>query len=112
MAQPRGRGCLAGTGVVCSRGGHNNVQVAPGVYRREFRSCYRRQARFGRCAAIVNTTSTPVVVKRSWLRQSYHHQITFAGGDVQSGGTIDLRGAPFGAGSTVVAPGDALLLSS
>jgi hypothetical protein len=112
MARPRGHGCLAGTGVICSRGGHNNVQVAPGVYRREFRSCYRRKVRFGRCAAIVNTTSTPVVVKQSWLRQSYHHQVTFAGGDVQSGGTIALRGAPFGAGSTVVAPDDALLLTS
>ena len=84
------------TGVVCSRGGHNNVQVAPGVYRREFRACYRERIRFGACAAIVNTHRTPVVVRASWLRQvSLHHEITFAGGDVQSGGTIDLEGAPF-----------------
>jgi hypothetical protein len=109
---PRGRGCLAGTGVLCSRGGHNDVQVAPGVYRREFRSCYRRKARFGACAAIVNTTSTPVVVKRSWLRASYRHEITFVGGDVQAGGTIDLNGALFSGGSSVVAPDDALLLAS
>ncbi|MGH2877497.1 MAG: hypothetical protein ACRDLV_14695, partial [Solirubrobacteraceae bacterium] len=41
MRAPGGRGCLAGRGVVCARGGHNSVRVAPGVYRREFGACYR-----------------------------------------------------------------------
>jgi hypothetical protein len=112
MRAPRGRGCLKGTGVACSRGGHNNVQVAPGVYRRVFRNCYVRRVAFGRCAAIVNTTAGWVAVKRAWLgHYSFRHQITFNGGDVQSGGTIDLTGARFRAGSTFVAPDDAMLLS-
>jgi hypothetical protein len=113
MASPGGRGCLAGTGEVCSSGGHNSVEVAPGVYRRVFRACYRRRIRFGACAAIVNTTATPVVVRAAWLRPAVlRHQITFVGGEVQSGGRLDLKGAPFRAGSTKVAPDDALLLAS
>jgi hypothetical protein len=111
MRAPRGRGCLAGTGNVCSRGGHVDIQVARGVYRREFAACYARQVRFGACAAIVNTTGRPVTVRSSWLRRSYGHQITFNGGDVQSGGTIGLAGARFVAGSTRVAPDDAILLA-
>jgi hypothetical protein len=112
MGRPGGRGCLAGTGVVCSRGGHNGVQVAPGVYRRAFRSCYLNRVRFGACATVVNTTGAPVVVRRSWLRgASLHHQIAFNGGDVQSGGSLRLDGAPFAAGTTVVPAQDALLLS-
>lgn len=111
MAAPGGRGCFAGTGVVCSRGGHNSVEVAPGVYRRVFRTCYGRRVPFGACAVIVNTTATPVVVRAGWLRDvSLRHQITLVGGDVQSGGRVDLRGAPFRAGSTTVDPDDALLL--
>jgi hypothetical protein len=111
MGAPGGRGCLAGRGRVCSRGGHNDVQVAPGVYRREFGACYRRGARFGGCAAIMNTRHSPVTVRSSWLRGSYGHQITFRGGDVQSGGKIDLMGAPFSAGSTTVGAQDAVLLA-
>jgi hypothetical protein len=112
MAAPRGRGCLAGTGVVCSRGGHNSLQVAPGVYRRVFRSCYVRGVRFGSCAVVMNTTDSPVAVPARWLRgASLHHEISFVGGDVQSGGRISLRGAPFRAGATTVAAQDALLLA-
>jgi hypothetical protein len=111
MRRPGGRGCLAGTGNVCSKGGHKSVQVRPGVYRREFRSCYVRRAPFGACAGIVNTTGRWVTVRASWLRLPLHHEITFRGGDVQSGGTVDLTGAPFAAGSTAVAPHDALLLA-
>lgn len=112
MASPGGRGCLAGTGVVCRRGGHNSVQVAPGVYRRVFRDCYNRQVPFGPCAVIVNTSGAPVVVRSRWLRgASLQHQITFAGGDVQSGGRVNLAGAPFTAGSTSVGADDALLLA-
>ena len=39
MSAPSGSGCLAGTGVICSTGGHNDLQVSPGVYRREFGAC-------------------------------------------------------------------------
>ena len=112
MAAPGGRGCLAGAGVVCSRGGHNSVQVAPGVYRRVFRACYSRRVPVGPCAVIMNTTGAPVVVRSGWLRgASLHHQITFVGGDVQSGGRVALMGAPFRAGSTSVGADDALLLA-
>jgi hypothetical protein len=111
MRTPRGRGCLQGTGNVCSRGGHNNVQVAPGVYRREFARCYYRGVRFGRCAVIVNTTDRALSVKRRWLTRAYGHRITFVGGDVQSGGRLKLRGARFHIGHTRVPAEDALLLS-
>jgi hypothetical protein len=111
MRAPGGRGCLAGLGTVCSRGGHNSVRVAPGVYRREFRVCYDRGVRIGRCAAIVNTRARAVTVRSSWLKRSYGHQITFRGGDVQSRGTINLKGSSFRAGSTAVAAQDAVLLA-
>jgi hypothetical protein len=111
MRAPGGRGCLAGTGVVCSRGGHNSVQVARGVYRREFRSCYLDGAPFGRCATIMNTLPRPVVVRRSWLRGAYANEITFVGGDMESRGKVNLSGAPFSAGSTTIPAQDAVLLS-
>jgi hypothetical protein len=111
MHAPGGHGCLAGTGVVCSTGGHNDLEVAGGVYRREFRSCSEEGVAFGDCAAIVNTTGSTVTVRRSWLHQSYRHVITISGGDVQSGGTIDLSGGRFAAGRTKIAPHSALLIS-
>lgn len=111
MAAPHGSGCLAGNGQVCSGGGHNDLQVAPGVYRREFGACYDQGTSFGECAAVVNTTSNAVTVKSSWLTQSYGHEITFNGGDVQSGGTVNLTGAGFNAGSGTVGPHSALLLA-
>jgi hypothetical protein len=111
MAAPGGAGCLAGEGVICSRGGHLDLQVAPGVYRREFGACYEQGAPFGPCAVIVNTTGSPVTVAAGWLRQSYGHEITFSGGDVQSGGTIDTTGAGFQTGTSTVPAQDALLLS-
>ena len=111
MGAPGGSGCLAGTGTVCSTGGHNDVEVAPGVYRREFAACYDRGTPFGACAAIVNTTTSQIVVKSSWLHRDYTHQITLDGGDVQSGGTINTSGAPFSPDTTTVAPHDAILLA-
>ena len=111
MGVPGGGGCLAGVGVVCSSGGHNSLQVAPGVYRREFRECYERGSAFGECAAIVNTTGAAVTVRRGWLTQSYRHQITLAGGDVQSGGTVNLTGARFTPGASTVASDSAALLA-
>jgi hypothetical protein len=110
MRAPSGRGCLAGTGKVCSRGGHNSLRVQRGVYRREFRACYVGGAPVGPCATIVNTTGSPIRVRSRWLKKAYRHQITFNGGDVQSGGTLDLKGASFRAGSTTVAADDAMLL--
>jgi hypothetical protein len=106
MSAPGGSGCLAGSGQVCSTGGHTDLQVAPGVYRREFGACYNRSAAIGPCAAIVNTTSSPVTVRSAWLTRAYGHQITFTGGDVQSGGTINLNGAL----TTTVPAADAALL--
>jgi hypothetical protein len=111
MHRPRGAGCLQGTGQVCTRGGHNTLQVAPGVYRREFAACYYRGVRFGRCAVIVNTNDHAVRVRRRWLRRSYRHRITFVGGDVQSGGRLRLRGGRFRIGRTRLPAQDALLLS-
>jgi hypothetical protein len=111
MSAPGGSGCLAGTGVVCSTGGHNDLQVAPGVYRREFGDCYEQSASVGACAAIVNTTASPVTVPASWLTQVYGHQVTLDGGDVQSGGTVELTGAPFTPGATTIPAHDATLLT-
>ena len=112
MAAPGGSGCLAGKGQVCSTGGHNDLQVAPGVYRREFAVCYDHGVAFGACASIVNTTGRAVAVKSGWLTGSYGHQITFTGGDVQSGGQINLTGADFTPNSTMVPAHDASLLSN
>jgi hypothetical protein len=112
MAAPGGTDCLDGNGVVCSTGGHNDVQVAPGVYRREFGACYNQGVAFGGCATIMNTTTSPVTVQSSWLTNSYRSQITMNGGDVQSGGSLNLNGAPCTAGSTTVGAQDAMLLAS
>jgi hypothetical protein len=111
MSAPSGSGCLTGSGVVCSTGGHNDVQVAPGVYRREFGACYNKAVLFGACATIVNTTSSPVTIKSAWLTQSYGHQIAFDGGDVESHGTIDPTGTGFTPNSTTVGADDATLLA-
>ena len=111
MGAPGGSGCLAGTGNVCSTGGHNDLQVAPGVYRREFAACYDQGTAIGPCASIVNTTASPVAVASSWLTNSYAHQVTFNGTDVQAGGTISTTSAAFTPGSTTVGIHDAILLS-
>lgn len=111
MSTPGGTGCLAGTGVYCATGGHNDLEVATGVYRREFANCYDQGTAFGTCAAIVNTTGSPVTVSSSWLTQTYAHSITLSGGDVQSGGTINLTGAAFSAGAMQVPADGALILT-
>jgi hypothetical protein len=121
MSQPSGAGCLQGVGSVCTTGGHNDLLVpntgsngkddAPGVYRREFGECYNQGVAFGPCAAIVNYTSSTVTVKGRWLTQSYGHEITFTGGDVQTpGSTVNLTGRVFTAGTTTILPYHAILL--
>jgi hypothetical protein len=112
MHAPGGHGCLQGHGVVCHKGGHNDVSVAHHVYRREFAACYSNRIPIGPCAAIMNTTGHAVTVRRSWLRQTYHHQIRFKGSDVQTGGRLKLRGSGFTAGATKVPAQDAMLLAS
>lgn len=112
MGAPGGRGCLTGSGHVCSIGGHRSLEVAPGVYRREFQMCYDRGVAFGSCAVVMNDTGGTVTVRSSWLKLHYGHQITMIGREVQAGGRIDVRGAPFSAGSTTIAPQDAILISS
>ena len=111
MRTPGGRGCLRGAGVDCARGGHHDVQVAPGVFRREFRSCALLGRRFGGCAAIINTTGNGVLVQASWLRQAYGHVITWSGGDVQSHGAVHATGSGFTPGQWLD-PHDAVLLAS
>jgi hypothetical protein len=111
MGQPSGTGCFAGTGIECPTGGHNDIQVATGVYRREFGKCYKQGVAFGPCAVIVNNSGSTVTVSASWLTQSYGHQITMVGGDVQSGGTVNLTGASFSPGSTTIAAYDAAFLA-
>ncbi len=103
--------CLAGDGITCSYGGHNDIQVAPGIYRREFAACYDQGVPFGHCAVIVNTTSSPVTMQSTWLKQTYSHEITMHGGDVQSGGSINTSGAPLLLPLAQVPAEDALLLA-
>jgi hypothetical protein len=111
MGRPGGRGCLAGSGKVCSRGGHRSLEVAGGVYRREFRQCYNRGVAFGSCAVIMNDTGHKVTVKARWLHLSYDHKIAMIGHEVQAGGRINVNGAAFTAGKTTVGPRDALLIA-
>lgn len=111
MGTPGGAGCLTGSGTYCTSGGHNDLEVAPGVFRREFGACYDQGSFFGTCAAIVNTTASAITVSSAWLTQSYANSITPSGGDVQSGGTVDLQGAPFTAGASQVPAHSALVLT-
>jgi hypothetical protein len=113
MGQPAGPGCLDGTGngPYCATGGHTDLQVAPGIYRREFATCYDQGTPFGPCAVIVNTTNTTTTTQAAWLTGHYTHQITLQGGDLQTGGTINPTGAPYTPATTTIAPHDATLLA-
>jgi len=91
--------------------GAKDLEVAPGVWRREFTTCYQKGESIGPCATIVNSNGNAVYVKSSWLRQDYHHVITLQGGDVLSGGIADVAGAAFEPGTTSVEPSGALLLA-
>jgi hypothetical protein len=113
MQAPGGRGCLGGDGAVCTSAGHHDLEVrgTPGVYVREFRACYDRGVLFGACAAIANDTGNQYAVPSGWLTQDYRWQIGLSGGDVQSGGTVNIHGQAFTAGSTTIGPWSAMLLS-
>lgn len=91
--------------------GSADLEVSPGVYRREFAYCSQSGRYFGPCAAVVNATASTVAIQSSWLRKAYHHVITLVGGDVLSGGIANLSGAPFVAGATTIQAGGALLLA-
>jgi hypothetical protein len=111
MQSPGGTGCLAGTGVLCSTGGHNDLQVALGVYRREFKQCYNQGIPFGPCAVIMNDTLSPVTIQSTWLKQTYTHVITMTGSDVESGGFINVHGHALNQHTDVIASDDAILMS-
>ncbi len=91
--------------------GVKDLQVASGVWRREFATCYQRGVPFGPCAAIINSTASTVIVESSWLQQTYRHVITLVGGDALSGGSANIVGTSFVANSTSVQPGGAILLA-
>lgn len=121
MGKPAGPHCMNGLGGPCTHG-HADLRVAvgtntyeqtggAGVYRREFRACFLRGVPIGGCAAIMNDTDRRVVVSGSWLTQRYQHEITMSGGDVQSGGALNIRGGRFIPGATTIGPDDAALLS-
>jgi hypothetical protein len=91
--------------------GASDIAVAPGVWRREFAACYNDGAAIGQCAALLNSSSSPVVVGQSWLSQSYGHVISLLGGDILSGGSVRLSATAFNSGANVVPAGGAVLLS-
>ena len=93
------------------RSGAADLQVASGVWRREFTTCYQMGRYFGRCAAVVNSNGVTVTVRSSWLAQTYRHVLTLSGGDVLSGGTASVGSATFTPNITTVQAGGAILLA-
>jgi hypothetical protein len=91
--------------------GHTDLEVASGVYRREFTTCYQKGVYFGVCAAVVNDNSTALPVVSSWLRQTYHHYVWLTGGDELHGGIANRSGGSFVVNSTKVDAGGAILLT-
>ena len=75
------------------RSGARDLQVAPTVYRREFRACYYKKAPIGPCAAIVNASPGPIDISRDWLSQSYRHAATLPPGDALSGDEVGMDGS-------------------
>ena len=91
--------------------GAADLQVAPGVWRREFATCYQKSIFFGHCAAVVNSTSSSVTIQASWLTRRYTHVVALSGGDVLSGGTASVRTTAFTPNVTQIQAGGALLLA-
>ncbi len=92
--------------------GPGDLQVAPGVWRREFATCYQLGAFFGHCAAIVNSTASTITVSSTWLSQTYGHIILLSGGDVLSGGSASLNTASFSPGVSTIPASGAILLAN
>lgn len=90
--------------------GAANIEVASGVYRREFRTCYNNRVAIGACAAIVNGTSRNVVVSSAWLHQAYGHVVELIGGDIPGGGRVSLTSVGFAANRTYIAPYQGLMI--
>jgi len=89
--------------------GAANIQVAPGVYRREFAECFNAGVAIGQCAAIVNSSGSTVTISSSWLRDSYAHEIYVTGGDILSGGKIVMDS--FTENRTTLAPSMGILIA-
>jgi len=87
------------------------IEVASGVYRREFSSCTNEGVAIGPCAAIVNATGSAVKILSSWLHQSYGHVVTLSGGDVTQGGEVLLTSTTFSPNVTTVPADQGLLIS-
>ena len=92
------------------RGSNAALLVAPGVWRREFTTCYRASVPIGACAAVVNGSRGDVTIDRSWFHALYAYALVPAGGDLLGGGT--LRDVPLDAEIARLAPGEAALLVS
>ncbi|MBV8636795.1 MAG: hypothetical protein JO322_01805 [Candidatus Eremiobacteraeota bacterium] len=90
--------------------GATDIQVAPGVYRREFSACYNAGVAIGPCASIVNANSSTVVVKSAWLSQTYGHLVVMSGGDIPAGGKVNLTSTPFVANSTTLGGAQGMLI--
>jgi hypothetical protein len=89
----------------------SDIEVAPGIWRREFARCYNARRPIGPCAAVLNSNASPVVIQRNWLRESYGHTIQLDGGDILSGGSISMSTALFTPNVTSVPGGRAVLLA-
>lgn len=90
--------------------GATDIQVAPGVYRREFAACYNNRVAIGPCASIVNGTGSTVAVRSTWLHEAYGHVVDPIGGDIPSGGRISLTSVAFRPNVTTIAPGRGMLI--
>ena len=88
---PPGPRLPGGTGVVCSTGGHNDLQVAPGSTAASSGPAMTAASRSARVRRSSTPTPAPVTVRQAWLSRPYGHEIAMVGGDVQTGGRLTSR---------------------
>lgn len=91
--------------------GATNLEVASGVYRREFASCYNNGVAIGPCAAIVNATGGNVVIRSSWLHEAYGHVVQIVGGTIGQSGHVSLTTTRFVPNSTYIAPAQGMMIT-
>lgn len=91
--------------------GAANLEVAPGVYRREFASCYNAGVAIGPCMSIVNATGRDVVIRSSWLHETYAHVVDIIGGTIGQSGHTSLTAIRFVPNSTYIAPAQGMLIT-